>query len=334
MESCPELYPWQQEQWQRLLPRLRDKTLPHALLLTGIAGLGKNNFARLLANSLICEQHVTNEMPCGVCRNCELFLAGTHPDMRIVKPNEDGKSISIDQIRELHHAVNLRTQGYYKTVIITPAEQMPRNAANALLKTLEEPAGNAVIMLVTHRLASLPLTVRSRCQCILFRPPGEDAALHWLKGRNKDEAALLSALALTDGAPLAALELVSSELASVRQQVLTDIEALVAGRGDPVAFAESWYKHDAKSSLHWLHRITIDLVRLGSSPRPPKLYNKDAQKRLQEITNRLELTGLHALLIKISKTLRLSDTSANTQMLVEDLLIAWQTVAMGKPIDD
>ena len=323
-----ELYPWQREQWQRLVPRLRDKTLPHALLLTGIPGLGKNHFARRLANSLICEQRNTDGMACGSCRNCQLFCAGTHADVHIIQPLEAGKSIGIDQVRDLQQAVNLRTQGHYKVVIITPAEKLLHNAANALLKTLEEPAGNAVIMLVTHRLASLPLTVRSRCQRIVFNPPSEEVALGWLKGRDEDEAVLASALAMTDGAPLAAAELMHSELAAVRQRVLNDMDSLLNGRADPVAMAESWCKRDAKSSLHWLQRMAIDLVRLGTCSSPPLLYNKDAQKGLQEIANRIDLTRLHHLCAKVNEALRLSESSVNAQLLVEDVLITFKTAGV------
>lgn len=324
-----ELLPWHHEQWQRLVPRMRDKTLPHALLLTGIKGLGKSAFARRLANSLVCQRRGLDEMACGVCRDCQLFGANTHADVHIVEPLEEGKSILIDQIRDLQQAIFLRTQGHYKVVIITPAERLLRNAANALLKVLEEPAGNAVIMLVTHRIASLPLTIRSRCQRIVFHPPSVDVALSWSKGQSSDEAALRSALALSDGAPLAALELMHSEQAGVRQLVLTDVENLLSGRADPVAMADKWHKRDAKTCLHWLQRITIDLVRLGACPNPPLLYNKDAQKSLQQIANRIDLLRLHSLLAKVNEGLRLSELQINPQLLLEDVLITFNAAQLG-----
>ena len=198
----PDRLPWHDRQWRRVERDIRATRVPHALLLRGAAGCGKALFAARLAAALLCR---SDDPPCGECGSCRLCAAGSHPDRIDVAIEKDRREIVIDQVRGLIHTVGLTARiGPCKVVIVNPAEQMNRHAANTLLKTLEEPPGATVFLLVSANHALLLATVRSRCQLIDFPTADLGIALEWLRGRVPDPAA---ALALAPGAPIRAVEL-------------------------------------------------------------------------------------------------------------------------------
>src|SRR3990167_5981854 len=153
---------------------------PHALLCLGPTGLGKVNFAKTLAMTLLCD--IEKPAACGQCRSCLLFQAGNHPDFYELSPEAKSKSIKIDQVRELIAALSQtssRPRG--QVALIHPAELMNRACSNALLKTLEEPSGSVVILLVANQFGALPATIVSRCQRLVFTPPPIEQATLWLQ---------------------------------------------------------------------------------------------------------------------------------------------------------
>ena len=148
--SSTRIYPWHAEQWLRLSRARASNRLPHAILIAGPEGLGKAAFARRLSASLACNQIDDHGDACGCCASCRQTAAGSHPDQKSVVPEEPGKMIRIDTIRELTAKSVLSAQeGGYRVYLIEPAEAMNRAAANALLKTLEEPSPRTVLILVT-----------------------------------------------------------------------------------------------------------------------------------------------------------------------------------------
>ena len=157
------LLPWQQEQWLQLVGRRERLSLPHALLLTGPAGVGKRQFAARLAAALVCEQEAISAQPCGACRACGLAGSGTHPDIHWLEPEEEGKAIRIDAVRALIGRTTLTTQARGSRVfLISPAHAMNRAAANALLKTLEEPTASSNLVLVSSQPHLLAATADGR----------------------------------------------------------------------------------------------------------------------------------------------------------------------------
>lgn len=214
-----KLYPWQTEAWRHWL-KLRER-LPHALLLKGPQGTGKLDFAMNLARSLLCERPQNGDgLACGECASCHWFEQETHPDFRLIQPDalsesdEDeekanakkkpSKQISVDQIRALADFAGLSAhQGGHKVVLIHPAEAMNTNAANALLKTLEEPAGRMMIILVSHKPQQLLPTILSRCLALPMPLPPVEESAEWLKEQGVDDPAPL--LAQAGFAPLKAL---------------------------------------------------------------------------------------------------------------------------------
>jgi DNA polymerase III subunit delta' len=300
-----ERLPWHQDAWRRLQQRRRADRLPHALLLTGPAGLGKGRFARRLARALLCESPVADGEACGACRGCRLFRVGNHPDYRVVQPEEDQKTpesaslveessetgakktrskvIKIDQIRDLCAFLGYTPNyGGYKIALIEPADRLHINAANSLLKTLEEPLGASLLLLVTAQPARLPATVRSRCQMIRFDLPAAATALPWLAAcveKNPDahpETLLRSA----GGAPLTALAYADGGRWRRRRDLVASYDQVLAGRVDPLQAAESWSQGDLGENLCWLISWQTDLIRLKMSGNPPRLENLDLRALL------------------------------------------------------
>ena len=153
------------DQWCNLQARIAADRIPHALLLSGPVGVGKKQFARRFAAALLCQQPADNRVACGHCSACHLIAAGSHGDYIEISPEEDSRVIKIHQIRSLCEELGLTAQlGGHRVAIIQPADVMHNAAANSLLKTLEEPRPGVVIVLVTAKLGSLPVTIRSRCQ--------------------------------------------------------------------------------------------------------------------------------------------------------------------------
>jgi DNA polymerase-3 subunit delta' len=155
------MYKWQQAVWQQLQDSFQQQRFHHAQLFTGLPGVGKFDLVKQLANTLLCEQPVGFE-PCHTCKACGLLAAGTHPDKLLI--SAESNSIGVDAIRSLsdfvHHSA---LQGGNKVAIVKDAEKMTHSAANALLKTLEEPNANRYILLTCNDKSQLPATVLSRC---------------------------------------------------------------------------------------------------------------------------------------------------------------------------
>ena len=251
----PERLPWHDPQWLRIERSMRSGRMPHALLLRGAGGTGKATFAARLAAALLCRSSVP---PCGKCESCLLFAAGSHPDWTEVTLEPDRREIVVDQIRELIHAVGLTARfGRYKVVRVDPAELMNRHAANTLLKTLEEPPGPTVFILVSSNHAQLAPTIRSRCQRIDFPVPDPDIALGWLRGKVPEPDA---ALALAHGAPIRAVDMSSGGLIEVRSTLNRDLDELLAG-GDPMAVAARWKELGRATVTRWLADILAERLR-------------------------------------------------------------------------
>ena len=251
----PERLPWHDPQWRRMERSIRSGRVPHALLLRGASGRGKAMFAGRLAALLLCG---SDAAPCGECASCRLCAAGSHPDRIDVGLAPDRREIVVDQIRALIDSVGLTARfGRWKVVIVDPAGAMNRHAANTLLKTLEEPPGAAVFILVSSNHAQLFPTIRSRCQRIDFPVPDPAIALEWLRGRVPEPEA---ALALARGAPIGAVEMTDDGLLAVRSTLDHDLDEILAD-GDPVTVAARWKELGRETVTRWLADILAERLR-------------------------------------------------------------------------
>jgi len=255
------LLPWLKPVWKQLDAQIKADHLPHAILLNGRPHSGIEQLTEKLATRLICTDF-KDDMACGQCRNCRLYTGGGHPDVFSLQPEEDSKVIKVDQIRQFVHKISL-TPGIArcKVALVRPAEAMNIAAANALLKTLEEPAGDTFIILSSTEPARLLATIRSRCQKFTINAASHADALAWLEGedipKDKAEQALLASRDL----PLLAKHYLDDGLLEVRREIGIGFFKTARGQLDPVAVAESWAAYSQPLIWLWLSQWLADLSR-------------------------------------------------------------------------
>ncbi|HET7586913.1 MAG TPA: DNA polymerase III subunit delta' [Gammaproteobacteria bacterium] len=300
--------PWQAGAWDQLLRARASDRLPHALLLHGQAGLGKGHFARALAQTLLCAQG--GDTACGECNACRQFAVGNSPDFFVLEPPEDKKTIKVDQVRDLIDALALTSHGGGRRVaVIDPADAMNANAANSLLKTLEEPPGASLLMLVTARPARLPATVRSRCRQIRFVPPAEDVAVQWLIAQGVEESAARRLHEVAGRRPLKALALNEDADLERTRAIPEAATEIVLGKRNPLAVAEGWSKEPLGEVLELLSMWLAARARSQfTDVKPDPAAEMLGPQRIFKMADRLY------------EAERLRDTSVNPQLLLESLL--------------
>jgi DNA polymerase-3 subunit delta' len=324
----PDLYPWLEPVRDTVASRLKQGRLPHALLLTGQPGTGKTAFSNYLAQMLLCQQPTAAHVPCGTCTGCIQFSAGGHPDYFHVsyavdeKTGKVSKEIKVDQIRALARKLVLSSHhGGYQVAVLDPAEAMNKNAANSLLKTLEEPSDNTVLVLVSACPARLPATVRSRCQQLKIEVPEQQLALDWLQQQGCEAAK--TCLQLAHGAPLEALRLAESGTMDARQEHFNALVGILDKRVSPLTVAQGWSKDEEMRAIHWMREWLMDLIRIRMAGEADRARSTDLQGGLATLAARLDYRVVFELLERINRSLRLTAGSLNRQLLTEDILLAW-----------
>ncbi len=316
--------PWHDALW-RSVARDRER-LPHALLITGQPGLGEHAFAERLAQALLCSE--ADVEACGTCKECHMVAAGTHPDLARIEPLEERKAIVVDQVRALIDFATTRPHSArHKVTIISPAERMNLNAANSLLKLLEEPPLGNVMVLTSDRPAALPATVRSRCQRLHLKTPTRDEALVWLAAQGVPTSSAELAIDLAGGAPLQALGLLASGFIDERSALFADIEALAGRDSDPIACAGRWHALGPALCLGWLQGVAADLIKLAlAGAEHGRLANADLASRLHGLTQGLNLKKLYGFADAVAEAQALLASPVDSLLLLEDILIGWMNI--------
>ena len=333
-----KLYSWQNQPWQRWV-ELRSR-LPHAILLKGPQGIGKFYFAMNLAQSLLCEAPLEDGLACQECSSCHWFEQETHPDFRLLQPDslsesEDGEEresakkkpshqISVDQVRALADFVNLSAhRGGHRVVLIHPAEAMNTNAANALLKTLEEPSARMLIILVSHKPQQLLPTILSRCLALAIPMPTFDESLEWMNQqgiKNPGEMlaqagfAPLRAASIAEGA--AGADEYNRFLQEIRQPAKFDVFAL----------AEQLQKTEPAKVIHWLQQWCYDLcsIKFTSKVR----YNSELYESIKSLSGNISVFDL----MRYQKELLIARREAlhplNSKLLFESILLSYRQMML------
>jgi DNA polymerase-3 subunit delta' len=327
--------PWQQRVYAQAAAALDAGRLGHGLLFCGPAQLGKRAVAERLAQRLLCQQRRDDGEPCGQCRACRLFAtraqadpvelrpdgslahpAGhpAHPDLELVgyaindkaKPPKPRSEIVIEQIRGLSERMALTPQfSDIRIAIIEPADAINHAAANALLKTLEEPVPGRYLWLVSAHPARLPATIRSRCQKLEFRLPPHAEAQAWL-GERFDAAAAAEALEAARGHPGLAGEWLRGDGLALRRQVADDLDGLRRGQAAVAEVAQRWTA-DEHADLRL--RFAADLALAEAADR---------------LTDPLRTRSLAAWFDKANRVRELLRTTVRAELAVVELLMAWR----------
>jgi DNA polymerase-3 subunit delta' len=314
-----EIYPWLSGHWSFFMQRLGTDRLAHALMIGGPAGSGKMNLASAMVARLLCRED--QPRACGQCRSCELLAGGAHPDYFEVTPEQDSEVIKVDQVRGLIAKLNLTASiSARKVAYIHPAESMHAAAANALLKSLEEPAGNTVLILVSNNPARLPATIRSRCQSISVAQPDKRLVSDWLeKCSGKSKAVVSAALQAAGGSPLRAVHYLDSPELDAYVRVQAGLATLLARPGAVSLVSSQLNELNPIDVWRWLSTCTGEVIKFMMADLPlnwlPANINLN-DKTLLQLQKQADMNR------------QLSVTSVRGDLLLQDWLIRWaeQTV--------
>ena len=298
------IYPWQQSQWQQIEQLITSDRLPHAMFLHGNQGLGKTDFAVSLANALLCKTPTADHQACGKCTACQLLAAGTHPDLHYLKPvpAENTKSkkptlnIRIDDIRALCNKLIQTSQfSGYRVAILEQADQLTLSAANSLLKTLEEPGKDVLIILTSARSHRLPITIRSRCQLMRFTVPVESQSLQWLKDNQADGSGVV---AMTAG---------------------------ITGKNS-LQYAVKLAKFSKMQMLEGMLSWAADLAKLMSCGSDAQIVNEQNRANLVVLAKKVNQQRLFRFYDQLNFNVLHSSIAVNEQLLWENLLLSWDNL--------
>ena len=326
------IYPWHESAWQQLAAQWSNR--PNAWLLTGRRDTGKTAFARHLAQALLCEQPQAEHQPCGNCPSCHLFAQGSHPDYYELAPElpAEGESarkllqIKIDAVRAvLAPLLQSSVRGGLRVVLVQPAETMNTQAANALLKMLEEPPESVVFLLVTHSKDRLLPTIKSRCRPFLLPAPSAEEALGYLKTQNTPQAEAL--LAFHSGAPLFAAEPEQDAMREELCQLLAK-PRLLAMLDYAAAFDKQ--KWPLAVFLDWLHKWLADTA-LAQQNLPP-LYYPHHQAAIFQVASRTRGTTLFQLVHTLNRLSPYGRHTLSVRMQIENLLTNYLAFWQNKPL--
>ena len=291
---------------------LKANRLSHGILIHEDPGAGGLDLARWITQRVNCS---ADSKPCGECQGCRWIAAGQHPDVTQLSPEGESKQILIQAVRDLAADLSLtaHTKGY-KVAIIAPADAMNPFAANALLKTLEEPPSRTLVLLVTSQPSRLLPTLRSRCSKLRLVAPSREEAATYLEGV-RGAGPWAEAIAATGAGPFALLDADPAELANLRADTVKTLQDIGSGNLQPPAIAERWAKGDLTTRLACLESWITERI-LESGPKRDVTHLSGAGLPLN-------ICRLFEFSDAIRDMRRLALTSINKTMAVEALLWRW-----------
>lgn len=336
-------FPWQLAQWSQLSRAFASQQLAHAYLFSGSEGLGKSRFADSFARYVLCMNPVSGNttsghaVACGTCSNCLKGGTGNHPDMLTIGVEEGSKNIKIDQIRWLSEFVirSSHSRGA-KVAIIQDAHLLNANAANALLKTLEEPNDSTHVFLVSDHPGRLVATIRSRCQKLAFQVPPAEIATTWLRGIIGD-GNIESLLEASDMRPLIALQLAEGDSLQARAQFLQSICDVKTGKKSIQQVLALTAKNGESEVLRHFSAFLSKLTKYSLTG----IAENDDDPALQSMYSLLEPATERSLAQKVARPLAAfytevetarkqlaSSTNPNPQLIMESILWQWSKLSL------
>ncbi len=305
----------------------------HAYLFCGPPGLGRRTLALRLAQALNCTKPLAPGVPCGLCRDCKQIEAMQHPDMNVIQavdgdnqPKEGG-TLKVDQIREVQRSLSLKPyQSKYRVALFLRFQEANDNAANALLKTLEEAPAHAILLLTADTPEQLLPTIISRCEILRLRPLPIEAVESDLIYRGVDEERARLLAHISGGRPGYARRLVDDvTLLEKRDERLNDLQSLLpAARVEKFSYADKLSKDkDAmrQAIIIWLTYWRDVMLRVAGAETP--LINVDRNMEIEFLAGRLTLSTARRVVSDLENALEKMDRNVNSRLLAEVLLMDW-----------
>ncbi|SKC22553.1 DNA polymerase-3 subunit delta' [Kosakonia radicincitans] len=314
-------YPWLRPDFEQLVASYQSGRGHHALLVHSLPGMGEDALIYALSRFLLC-QTPEGHKSCGHCRGCQLMQAGTHPDYYALAPEKGKTTLGIDAVREVSEKLYEHARlGGAKVVWIQDAALLTDAAANALLKTLEEPPAQTWFFLACREPARLLATLRSRCRLHHLAPPAESYASAWLSREvTVSQDAILSALRLCAGSPGAAETLLQEEHWAQRQALSLAIENAL-NSGDWFAMLAALNHDRVAERLQWVCALFLDALKAQQGA--TLLTNVDVPDLVHNLARQLRGETLHALLHAVftCREQLLNVVGVNRELLLTDLLL-------------
>jgi len=337
--SLDAIYPWQKNDWVRL-QELRKRP-PNGLLFKGTKGIGKLDLAIKFGQSLLCQRPDESAFACGKCPSCHWLEQGSHPDYRLLQPEalsmegeetddskpasgkKPSKQISVDQVRGLADFISMSAhQGGRRVVVIHPAEAMNANAANALLKNLEEPPPGLLFILVSHKPQQLLPTILSRCLSFSLSAPDSESAFLWLAQQGAKNPA--EALAFSGFAPLQAVQLDEQLGSEEREKLLRAVRQ--PAELDVFALAEALQKTEQVLVVQWLQQWSYDLSSMKQAGR--LRYHPGEETAIKKLVETVAPLNLARLQKYLQTAKREAQHTLNAKLFFESLLLVYRQLML------
>ncbi len=327
MTDVSALLPWQQPVFDRLIQLDQEAKLPHALLLISTNQDVQQYFIPKLSQRFLCAESANEVTACGSCQSCLLFTASSHPDFLPVTLEEKAKQLKIEQIRKVIDFVATTSQiSQRKVITLAPADALNINAANALLKCLEEPQGDTLFILHTVQTAQMLPTILSRCQHYTLPLPSQAEADSWLATKVSEPMHRRRLLFFADNDPAQGLLLYENDDLLLFDEYAEQLKQLMQGGLSVVDTANKIVKQGPLRWFNFLQKLLLALLKSkqGAEQTDP------VQAKFQPLIAKANFgEATFYLLDKISeaKQALLSTSNPNPHLLVETLLFTWQQVS-------
>lgn len=324
--AVASVLPWHHGIWEQLLRLQQNGRLPHAILFNGPHGVGKQALAEALIAQMLCAN--PGIYACGQCHSCQMLASGYHPDLLRVSPEEGKRQIRIDPIRGVNRFVNQTAQqSGYRVIVISPAEAMNVAAANALLKSLEEPGDKTLFILLSDVPSRMLPTIRSRCQQWSLASVAYAECRSWLLEKLHSEEEARFWWQVAGGLPLLAVELAAPEARALRHQLHDSFEQLMRG-AEPVSEAARLDRKALDGILWYGIAWLEDLIRFGLSGNAAGLHNTDLVPLYRQAMKNGRVQDWFRLLDYAREQRRLLAVGANPnpQLVLEAWLVRWASL--------
>jgi DNA polymerase-3 subunit delta' len=300
-------------------------TTRHAYLFAGPPGVGRRTLALRFAQALNCQKPVEAGVPCGECRDCKQIAAMQHADLSVVKAETEGGTLKVDQIREARRTLVLKPyQANYRVALFLRFHEANDNAANALLKTLEEAPSYAVLILTADNPEQLLPTIVSRCEVLRLRPLRVDDVQRELESRGLETSNAKLVAHISGGRFGYALGMIEDEaLLARREERLNDLQNLIsASRVEKFAYADKLSKDKEtmrQAILIWLSYWRDVMLRSARAEMP--LVNVDRNIEIEDLAGKLDLSTARTVVCRLEEALEKMEKNVNARLLAEVLLL-------------